>query len=193
MKPLERLRIPMLALLAVAGIASVAAAKAATAEASGSASELRDLPCGEVNSAASRRYVSGKQIPDRAAPDASGRELVGRAVEDRQLGLRRVGRPLHWLPAVYGWVSFGQGSGASPPRGSVVISTSYGPTPSAATAVNRLRNWAAEERGHVPTDDAHQARRFLRLPVRRPDRRRTPHLPTVHQARWRGGRRPGRH
>ena len=42
-------------------------------------------------------------------------------------------------PPFYGWVSFGQGSGASPPRGSVVISTSYGSTPSAATAVNRLR------------------------------------------------------
>ena len=101
MKAHERVHVPMLAVLVVAAIASVAAAKAATApKLPGAASELRGLPDRQVNSAAGRSHVSGQQIPDRAAPHASRRELVGRAMEDRQLRLPGFGRSLHRLPPV---------------------------------------------------------------------------------------------
>ena len=141
MKAEKRVHIPMLAVLVVAAIASVVAAKAATA------SKLPELPLSYVI------CPTGKSIPLQAGvtyqaskfpialrltpPDGSwsgGQWKTGssgcQVSEGRFIG----------YPPFYGWVSFGQGSGASPPRGSVVISTSHGPTPSAATAVNRLRN-----------------------------------------------------
>jgi hypothetical protein len=40
----------------------------------------------------------------------------------------------------FGWVAFGQGSTTAPPLGLVEIETAYGPTPSVATIVGRLRS-----------------------------------------------------
>jgi hypothetical protein len=141
MNPLGRLGVPILALLAVAGIASVAAARAATVP------KPPDLPVSFVICPVGKSIPLQARVTYQASkfpialrltpPDASwsgGQWKTGSSGCDVSEG-RFIG-----YPPFYGWVSFGQGSGASPPRGSVVISTSYGQTPSAATAVNRLRN-----------------------------------------------------
>jgi hypothetical protein len=141
MKPLERLRIPILALLAVAGIASVTAARAATGP------KLPDLPMSFVI------CPVGKSIPLQAGvtyqaskfpialrltpPDGS---WSGGQWKTASAGCAASGGGFGGYPPYYGWVAVGHGAGASPPRGSIVISTSYGQTPSAATAVTRLRN-----------------------------------------------------
>jgi hypothetical protein len=137
----ERVHIPLLVVLVVAAIASVAAAKAATAP------KLPDLPVSFVV------CPDGKSIPLQAGvtyqaskfpialrltpPDGS---WSGGQWKTASAGCDASGGGFPGYPPYYGWVSFGHGSGASLPRGSVVISTSYGQTPSAATAVNRLRN-----------------------------------------------------
>ena len=141
MKADKRVHIPMLAVLVVAAIASVAAANAATA------SKLPELPLSYVV------CPTGKSIPLQAGvtyqaskfpialrltpPDGS---WSGGQWKTASAGCAASGGGFAGYPPYYGWVAFGHGAGASPPRGSIVISTSYGQTPSAATAVTRLRN-----------------------------------------------------
>ena len=141
MKADKRVHTPMLAVLVVAAIASAAAAKAATA------SKLPELPLSYVI------CPTGKSIPLQAGvtyqaskfpialrltpPDGS---WSGGQWKTASAGCDASGGGFAGYPPYYGWVAFGHGSGVRPPRGSVVISTSYGQTPSAATAVHRLRN-----------------------------------------------------
>ena len=140
MKALERVRIPVLALLAVAGIASVAAAKAATAKPPDLPVSFVICPVGKsIPLQAGVTYQASKfPIPLRLTPP--DRSWSGGQWKTASAGCDASEGGFAGYPPYYGWVAFGHGAGAHPPRGSVVISTSYGPTPTAATAVNRLRN-----------------------------------------------------
>jgi hypothetical protein len=137
MSTLKRLVIPFVALAALASLGEAQAAPLANPP---------DLPVSFVVCS------TGKSIPLQAGvtyqaskfpialrltpPDGS---WSGGQWKTASAGCQAAEGRFAGYPPYYGWVAFGQGSGVRPPRGSVVISTSYGKTPSAATAVHRLR------------------------------------------------------
>jgi hypothetical protein len=136
-KPLQHMLMRVIALAAVAPLAGVAAASVSTPP---------DLPVSFVV------CPGGKAIPLRARvtyqasrfpiplrlapPDAT---WSGGQWKTASAGCDAASGRFAGYPPYYGWVAISQGPGSRLPRGSILIMTSYGTTPSLATAVNRLR------------------------------------------------------
>jgi hypothetical protein len=154
MRMLKRLSIPM---LAAAALGLLAAAAAATAP------KLQDLPvtfaaCPQAPSVRLQAGVTyqASKFPRAlrlTPPDGTwsgGQRKSGSTNCDTTYGLGH--------GPFYGWVAVGQGPSAGPPRGSIVIMTSYSQNPSVPAAVNLLRAGEAGSTGEITYEPISRAK-----------------------------------
>jgi hypothetical protein len=135
--PLQTMLVRLIALAAIAPLAGVAAASVPTPP---------DLPASfvvcpggtSIPLRARVTYQASKfPIPLRLTPPDGS--WSGGQWKTASAGCQAAAGRFAGYPPYYGWVAVGQGPGSRLPRGSILIMTTYGPTPSVVTAVNRLR------------------------------------------------------